>query len=106
MPAQPGLLRAHASIASAASAIGIRSQLIVAPKITVGASATIAASHGRCRTVSAVATTAMSKNASSPITLTSKNATIGSAPSTPAIGLATNDAIHMNTPVSTGYSSG
>ncbi len=84
----------------------MRSQLIVAPRIMVGARATIAASHGRCRTVSAVAITAMSRNASRPITFTSKNATVASMPRISAIGVASIDATHMKIPVNTGYSKG
>jgi len=79
---------------------------MVAPRIIVGASATIAASHGRCLTVNAVAMTATSRNTNRPRTFKSKNPTTGSKPKMSDTGVANNDATHMNTPVSTGYSNG
>ena len=84
---------------------GSRSQLMVAARIIVGASATIAASHGRRRTVSAVAATVTAKAMKSSTTLTSKNTVAGlSVGKTPVTAAVISAAICMSPPVRTGYS--
>ena len=86
-------------------ASGSRSQLMVAARIMVGASATIAASQGRRRTVSAVAATVTAKAMNSSTTLTSKKTVAGlSVGKTPVTAAVISAAICMRPPVSTGYS--
>lgn len=72
-PDHPGLLWAHSATDTATSATGSRSQLMVPARITPGASATMAASHGRLRWATAVASTATIQQASNSRTLTLKN---------------------------------
>ena len=80
---------------------------MVAAMITVGASATMAASQGRRRTVNAVATTATRSASHKPMTFTSKKVVAAfSNPGTRMSRPVNPAARSMKTPVSTGYSSG
>ncbi len=87
------------------SPTGMRSQLMRPARMIVGASAIIAASHGRARTMRALATMASRKNGKSRIALTTKNVSAGAMPgTTPMMRPVIDAAICMKTPVSTGYS--
>ena len=85
----------------------MRSQLMVAAKIIVGASATIAASQGRERTIRDVAATASSRNGNNITTFIAKKAS-GALRSvtTAAIPRVIHAATSMNMPINTGYSKG
>ena len=84
---------------------GMRSQLMSPARMIVGASAIIAASHGRALTMRALATIASKKNGKSRIALMTKNVSAGPAPGTmTSTRLVNHAAICMKTPVRTGYS--
>ncbi len=87
------------------NASGTRSQFTVAARIMVGASATMAASHGRRRTVSAVAATVAMKAMNRSTTFTSKKTVEGrSVGNTDVSADVIIAATCMNPPVRTGYS--
>ena len=73
-PVSTGFSFDQARNARETSAIGMRSQLIVAARIMVGAKTIMAARHGSFGLVSAVAITVTTKGMNNRMTLTSKNA--------------------------------
>ena len=77
-PATPGCRRDQNSTPSAVRAMANRSQLINAAAATQGEAASIIASHGRCGTDRTCAHTAISRQAPSSTTLTSKKVSVAS----------------------------
>jgi hypothetical protein len=98
MPDQKAALRLHKASETATRATGSRSQFTVPARMIPGASASMAASQGRVRCATAVASTATTQHAKSMTTFTSKKAR-----ALPSGVMSA--AIHMNSPVKAGYSS-